>query len=72
MRRPGKIYDLGAGRYGLAYNDEQHMEFRSYRKVYLHVFLDPLCTKPETDPATGKKYVTLKNIETIEFIGYSD
>jgi len=71
-KNSGIIYDLGNNRYGLAIHSEQAREFSDYKKVYLHVFTDRLCTIPELDPKTGKKYVTLKNISTIKAIGYSD
>ena len=71
-KNSGIIYDLGDGRFGLAIHKEQHDSFLKINKVYLHVFTDRLCTKPETDPKTGKKYVTLKHISTIKPIGFSD
>lgn len=71
-KNSGIIYDLGNGRHGLAIHSEQAPEFKKYKKVYLHVFTDPLCTQPELDPKSGKKYVTLKNISQIKAIGFSD
>lgn len=70
-KNSGIIYDLGNNRFGLAIHSEQAPEFSNYKKVYLHVFTDRLCTKPELDPS-GKKYVTLKNISQIKAIGFSD
>lgn len=68
----GIIYELGKNRYGIAYQKEQHENFLQFNKVYLHVFVDKNCTKPEIDPKTGKKVVTLKNIITIKRIGFVD
>lgn len=69
-KRSGIIYDLGEGRYGLAIHSEQHRDFGE--RIYMHVFLDPLCTIPELDPKSGKKYVTLKHSTLIIQIGFSD
>lgn len=71
-KRSGIIYDLGEGRYGIAYNDEQFEAFAKFKKVYLHVYTDRLCTIPELNPDNGKKYVTLKHISTIKQIGFCD
>lgn len=71
-KNSGIIYDLGEGRYGLAIHSEQHEAFSNYNKVYMHVFLDRLCTVPEKDPKNGKNYVTLKHITKIKQIGFSD
>lgn len=71
-KKSGIIYDLGEGRFGLAIHNEQHEAFTKYGKVYLHCFTDRLCTIPEVDPATGKKYVTLKQKQLIKAIGFSD
>jgi hypothetical protein len=71
-KNSGIIYDLGNNRYGLAIHSEQKPEFSNFKRVYLHVFTDSLCTKPELDPKNGKKYVTLKHISQIKAIGFSD
>lgn len=71
-KNSGIIYDLGKGRFGIAIHSEQHTDFKKFNKVYLHVFTDRMCTKPELDPVTGKKYVTLKHISQIKAIGFSD
>ena len=68
----GIIYDIGNGRFGVAIHSEQHENFSKYNKVYLHVYTDRLCTKPELEPGTGKKYVTLKHISQIKQIGFAD
>lgn len=71
-KNPGIIYDLGNKRYGIAYQKEQHENFLQFNKIYLHVFVDAECTKPEIDPKNGKKVVTLKNIITVKQIGFVD
>lgn len=71
-KNSGIIYDLGENRYGVAIHSEQDPVFVKYKKVFLHVYMDRLCTVPELDPVTGKKYVTLKDLSTIKAIGYSD
>lgn len=71
-KQSGIIYDLGNDRFGKAIHIEQHKEFTDFKKVYLHVFTDRLCTIAEKDPATGKDYVTLKHRSKIKAIGYCD
>jgi len=71
-KNSGIIYEIGDNRFGLAIHSEQHDNFARFNKVYLHVFTDKLCTVPELDPATGKKYVTLKHTSKIKAIGFSD
>lgn len=69
-KQSGIIYDLGNERYGLAINSEQVKAFSQFNRVFLHVFLDSECTRPELDPQTGKKYVTLKHISKIKQISF--
>lgn len=71
-KQSGIIYDLGDGRYGLAIHSEQHENFTRYSKVYLHIFNDQMCTDPQIEESSGKKYVTLKHISKIKPIGFSD
>lgn len=71
-KNPGIIYDLGENRWGVAYNKEQHENFTRFNRVYLHVFLDAECTKPEKDPGNGKDYVTLKHNTKIKPVGFID
>ena len=71
-KEPGYIYDMGEGRFGFAPHSKQHKTFQDIKKVYLIVFTDRLCTKPELHPVTGKQYVTLKAVDKLVFIGFSD
>jgi hypothetical protein len=71
-KNSGIIYDLGDSRFGLAIHSEQHENFTRFNKVYLHIFTDRLCTIPQIDDVTGKKYVTLKHSSKIKAIGFAD
>lgn len=71
-KNSGIIYDLADGRFGLAIHSEQHEAFSRHNKVYLHIFTDTLCTVPQVDEVTGKKYVTLKHTSKVKAIGFSD
>jgi hypothetical protein len=71
MRNSGIIYDLGNGKYGIAYNSEQREEFFAAGKVYVQVFDDELCTQPVLDQH-NRPYKTLKQIKLIKQIGYND
>lgn len=66
------MYQLPNGKFGIAYRKEQHQSFIKIKKVYIHVFQDRICTKPDCDPITGKKYVGLYLIEKLKLIGFID
>lgn len=71
MRNPGIIYETDKGKFGLAYNKEQHPSFEAINKIFIHLFIDSLCTKPVVDE-TGKKVCTLKSVKKLKMIGFSD
>lgn len=68
----GIIYDLGGGKYGLALHKDQVPNFKRYGKVFMRQFTDILCTIKDTDPATGKQYVTLKHITELRQVGFTE
>jgi hypothetical protein len=70
-KQPGVIYDLGNGKYGIAYNKDQQNQFMEKGKVYVHVFYDPQCTEPVRD-SNKLPYKTLKAASQIKRIGLTD
>lgn len=71
-RNPGKIYDLGNGDYGVAYDKDQSYSFSRYNRVFIRMFTDPKCETPKLHSVTGKKLVTLKFLTQIKLIGFID
>lgn len=72
MRNPGKIVTFidkeGATRKAIAYDKEQHAEFKKHKKVYLHYLNDDLTPKMEN----GKKVAGFKSPEQLTVIGFVD
>lgn len=72
MRNPGKIVTFtdreGATRKAIAYDKEQHAEFRKHKKVYLHYLNDDLTPKMDN----GKEVVGLRSPDQLKVIGYVD
>ncbi len=71
MRNPGIIYETDKGQFGLAYHKEQHTSFEAIQKVYIHLFVDSICTKPVVDES-GKRVAVLKSIDKLKMIGFAD
>jgi hypothetical protein len=70
-RKSGIIYETEKGEFGLAVNAEQHKSFEELNKVFIHLFVDPLCTKPKVDEK-GNKIATLKSVDKIKMVGFSE
>lgn len=71
QRKPGIVYDLGNGKFGIAYHEDQKNELIAKGKVLVHVFYDRLCTEQVMD-MYQKPYRTLKEAGKIKPIGRSD
>lgn len=67
--KSGYVYELGEGRYGIAFHNEQHEQIVSKGKALLHVFSDQLCINPELNESGQEKKI-LKDISKLKFIGF--
>ncbi len=76
MSSKGIIYEItsggDAGKFGLALNEDQHQEFRTYRKVFVHLYQDRELRFPVIDKFKQKKVVGLYGIERLKQIGFQD
>lgn len=69
-KHSGIIYETDKGEFGLAIHEEQRKEFLRQNKLYLHIFQDRNCTKPKV--VNDKAHATLKDIDKLKMVGYSD
>lgn len=69
--KSGIIYQTDKGDYALAINSEQHPNFEKVNKVYVHLYVDPICTKPAIDEK-GYRIKTLKAANKLTMVGFSD